>query len=573
MKILGYIPARGGSKGVPGKNIKLLGGVPLMAHAIRTARDSGVVDRLWVSTENAATAAVAKDWGVEVPWLRPAELAQDDSALPDALHYDLSRLDRELGYKPDAVLILQTTSPFRSTATIRRAVELFVKHNEETIVSVAETHAHPYWCYRIDAAGEVMTPFVPDIETPPTRQELPAAFVLDGSIFLISTELFLKNSSFRGGKDHPMVVPREEALDIDTPLDWETAAAFWEARQAQAAPAAKNVFIIAEAGVNHNGRLDLALSLVNAAKEAGADAVKFQTFEADALVSAGAQKAEYQKAAVPDGDSQREMIRGLQLDEAAHRRIQEHCRERGIQFLSTPFDEASADLLARLDVPLFKLSSGDLTNKPLLEHVARKGRPLIVSTGMSTLAEVAQAVGWIRAVSSAPLTLLHCLSEYPAPAEQVNLSAMRTLREALQIPVGYSDHTIGIEIAVAAAALGACVIEKHLTLDRDMPGPDHRASLEPGEFAAMTAAIRRVTSAMGDGVKAVAPCEAGNRIAARRSVVASRSLPQNHVLARADLAVKRPGDGIPPGMIDSLVGKKLRRAVPQDEALTWEALA
>lgn len=328
-------------------------------------------------------------------------------------------------------------------------------------------------------------------------------------------------------------------------------------------------FIIAEAGVNHNGDLVLAEKLIDAAKDAGADAVKFQTFRAENLVSPDAPLAQYQ-AANGVVDSQFEMIRKLELDEAAHRRLMAHCARRDIVFLSTPFDEPSADLLEKLGLPLFKIPSGEITNKPFLTHVARKNKPMIVSTGLCDLEEVRRAVGWIRAVSDVPVTLLHCVTEYPAPADQINLRAMDALRDAFGLPVGYSDHTLGTEISVAAAARGATVIEKHLTLDRALPGPDHAASLEPKEFAEMVRQIRAVVSALGDGVKRPAPCEAKNAPVARKSLVAARDLPAGHPLTAADLAVKRPGTGLPPYELEAVVGRRLRRAVRRDQVLTRE---
>lgn len=332
------------------------------------------------------------------------------------------------------------------------------------------------------------------------------------------------------------------------------------------------VYIIAEAGVNHNGSLDLAFQMISAAKKAGADAVKFQSFKADHLVSSSAPKAPYQERTAPETASQYEMIRRLELDEDAHKALQKRCAQEEIVFLSTPFDEASADLLDRLSVPLFKIPSGEITNKPLLRHIASKNKPLLLSTGMSDLSEVADAVGWIRETTKAPLTLLHCLSEYPAPAEQVNLSAMQTLRKEFDLPVGYSDHTVGIEIALASVAMGACVVEKHFTLDRSLPGPDHKASLEPTELERMVTGIRLVESALGDGVKKPAPCERANRQVARRSVVAARDLKKGHRLEAGDLLLKRPGTGIPPAALDSLFGRALKKSLLRDEVLHWEAV-
>lgn len=569
MKILGLIPARGGSKGVPGKNIKPLGGIPLLGHAVLSARESGVLDRLWVSTDDPEIARVAAEFGVAVPWLRPAELAQDGSVLVDAAIHLLDRLAADEGYRPDALMVLQATSPFRTAATIRKAVEIFLATGE-SVVSVAHSRFHPHWSYRLDGDGR-LAPFIEGLGTPAPRQQLPDAYVLDGSIFLVSCESLRRSRSFHAAPCRAIVVSPEEAADVDTPLDWATVTGLWAARRAAAE--SSRAYVIAEAGVNHNGDLARAKKLADAALACGADAVKYQTFIAENLVSKGASKAAYQAKATGAAESQLDMIRGLQLSEAAHRELAAHCARIGITFLSTPFDEASADFLDGLGVPTFKLPSGEITNKALLQHVARKGKPLILSTGMSSLTEVADAVRWIREVSSAPLTLLHCLTEYPAPVDQVNLRAMDTLREHFGLPAGYSDHTPGIEISIAAAARGASVIEKHLTLDKSLPGPDHAASLDPAEFTALVKAVRSVTSALGDGVKRPAPCEGANRSVARRSVVAARPLPSGHALTREDLAVKRPGDGIAPAELERLLGRRLKKAVEADEALTWEAVA
>jgi N-acetylneuraminate synthase len=333
------------------------------------------------------------------------------------------------------------------------------------------------------------------------------------------------------------------------------------------------VFIIAEAGVNHNGSLDLALQLVDTAKASGADAVKFQTFRADLLATRFAQKAPYQERTTANEESQFEMLQRLQLDASAHRRLIDHCRQVGIQFLSSPFDMESVDLLTEMNVALYKVPSGEITNLPLLQHLASKGRPLILSTGMSTLGEVEEAVHALQAAGATQLTLLHCVTEYPAPYAEVNLHAMQTLKTAFGLPVGYSDHTPGIEIAIAAVALGAEVIEKHFTLDRSLPGPDHSASLEPVELKQMVTAIRNVEAALGTGIKAPAPCELPNRLVARKSVVAASSLPKGHQLATGDLEIKRPGNGLAPKLLPALIGRTLHVSVDKDEIIHWDHLA
>ena len=332
-------------------------------------------------------------------------------------------------------------------------------------------------------------------------------------------------------------------------------------------------FIIAEAGVNHNGSLDLAIQLIDTARAAGADAVKFQTFRADALAARSAHKAAYQDRTTSRDESQLEMLRRLELDEAAHRRLIEHCESVGIRFLSSPFDHESVDLLAAMNLPIFKIPSGEITNHPFLRHIAGKGKPIILSTGMCTLDEVKEAVDVLRDAGAHDLTLLHCVTEYPTPYPQVNLRAMLTLKDAFGLPVGYSDHTPGIEISVAAVALGAEVIEKHFTLDRTLPGPDHAASLEPAELALMVASIRHVEEALGNGIKVPAPCEIPNISVARKSVVAARALSAGHTLQEADLAIKRPGNGLAPKTLPDLVGRTLRVAVDQDQLLRWDQLA
>ena len=328
-------------------------------------------------------------------------------------------------------------------------------------------------------------------------------------------------------------------------------------------------FVIAEAGVNHNGSLDLALKLVDVAADAGADAVKFQTFAAEALVGEGVGKAAYQQHN-STGNDQRAMLKALELGHAEHERLQVQCAARGIEFMSTPFDDAALDFLVGLGVRRLKVASGELTNRPFLERIATTGLPMIVSTGMGTLDEVAAAVGWMGAARGKPssqsgqgpwLTLLHCTSNYPADCADVNLLAMVTMRERFQLPVGYSDHTAGVVIAPAAAALGAIVIEKHFTLDRGLPGPDHAASLEVDELRAMIRAIRDVEAARGDGVKAPRDSELPVRSLVRRSVAVRRALPAGQVLRRDDLTTMRPESGIAPANIDTLPGRRLKHAL------------
>jgi N,N'-diacetyllegionaminate synthase len=341
-----------------------------------------------------------------------------------------------------------------------------------------------------------------------------------------------------------------------------------------------STYIIAEAGVNHNGDEKLALQLVETAAACGADAVKFQTFSADKLVRPGADKAEYQKRETGSGD-QHSMLKALEMSPELHRKLLARCKEVGIEFMSTPFDEDAVDFLLELGMRRIKVPSGEISNEPFLDFLASKGMPLIVSTGMATLAEIERAVAVIGAARlragytgelASSLTILHCTSNYPAQCSDVNLRAMRTIADATGMPVGYSDHTLGLAVSTAAVALGATVIEKHFTLDRDMPGPDHKASLSPQELAALVRQIRDVEVALGSSVKAPTASELQVRALVRRSVTTARAVTAGSVLTADDLVLLRPGNGIEPREIGQVVGRRAARDLPTGTTLLWPDL-
>jgi N,N'-diacetyllegionaminate synthase len=327
--------------------------------------------------------------------------------------------------------------------------------------------------------------------------------------------------------------------------------------------------IIAEAGVNHNGDIGLALRLVDTAAEVGADIVKFQTFRAERLTIPSAAKADYQAQASSGTESQQSMLRRLELTRADHDSLIEHCRSRGIQFLSTAFDHESFEMLSELGLERFKVPSGELTNLPYLRLIGARGLPVIVSSGMATLDELGAALAVLEGAGTPrrQITVLHCTTEYPTPMADVNLRAMLTIRDTFGVDVGYSDHTSGIEIAVAAVAMGASVIEKHLTIDRCLPGPDHRASLEPAEFASMVGAIRNLERAMGDGIKRPCAGEARNAAVVRKSIVAVRPIREGEPFSEANLTVKRPGTGVSPMQWDDVIGKPAPRDFAPDELI------
>lgn len=329
-------------------------------------------------------------------------------------------------------------------------------------------------------------------------------------------------------------------------------------------------FLIAEAGVNHNGDLGFAYHLIDTAAAAGADAVKFQTFRAEALVSPVAPKADYQKRLTDPSESQLEMLRRLELSHEDHQRLFEHAQTRGLLFLSTPFDEQSANFLQELGVAAFKIASGELINLPLLAHVAGKGRPMILSTGMSTLEEVEQAVATVRESGNPPLALLHCVSCYPAQPEEANLRAIQTLAERFEVPAGFSDHTEGIAASIAAVALGASIVEKHFTLDKNQEGPDHQASLDPVELVELVRSIRQTERALGHGRKEPMPRELENAAVIRKSLAAACDIPAGSFLSREMLTALRPGTGISPTRLAELVGRQTQTRILKGELILWE---
>lgn len=329
----------------------------------------------------------------------------------------------------------------------------------------------------------------------------------------------------------------------------------------------RKVLIIAEAGVNHNGSLELAYRLVDKAKAAGADIVKFQTAKAESVVSRYAEKAEYQKKSTGNFGSQLDMIKKLLLTYEEFVQLKAYCDQKKIVFLSAPFDLDSIEFLYKLGCSVWKVPSGEITNYPYLVKIARTAIPVILSTGMAALDEIEDAVRLLKENGCQDISLLHCITEYPAPVEDVNLRAMLTLKEKFGVPVGYSDHTLGTEISIAAVAMGAEIIEKHFTLDRRMDGPDHKASLEPDELAAMVRAVRNVEMAFGDGKKEPAASERKNITAARKSIVAKKDIPIGETITEMNITTKRPGNGISPMKWNEVLGKKAKRNFLEDELI------
>ena len=555
-RTLFLIPARGGSRRIRGKNLRPVAGIPLVGWAIRIARAAAEPeDPVVCSTEDPAIAAAAQGWGATV-LPRPAALATADASSTDVASHALTALS-DAGEAVDVVVLVQPTSPLTDPADLAQAVQL-VRQTGRSVVSVMPSHPAAWHHDRLGEVGTLVAlPSIGDAG----RHLLSGAFYATSATSLRTTNAFVEP-----GVTIALEVDPERSIDIDEEDDLIVAAARLRARPVapfrlgDRAIGPGAVFVIAEAGVNHDGDVELAHRLVDAAADAGADAVKFQTFAPAALAGASAPTAAYQRER-GGGEDQLGMLERLALPEASWPALKEHAQQRGIVFLSTPFDDASAVLLDRLEVPGFKVGSGELTDLPFLARLARFGRPMIVSTGMGTMVEVGAAVDAIRGQGLAQLALLHCVSVYPAAPEDANLAAIATLREAFGLQAGWSDHTPGTELPIAAAALGATIVEKHLTLDRARSGPDHAMSLEPTEMAAMIAAVRVTQAAIGDGAKVPTAAELEIAEVARRSLHWTVDLPAGAEVAADHLVARRPGTGIPPAHASALIGRRTRRAV------------
>jgi len=567
LPVLFLIPARGGSRRIPAKNLQTVAGIPLVARAIRIAHRAAATipdgpHAVVVSTDDPSIAELAREWHAEVPFPRPADLATDDARSVDVVLHALESL-RAAGRRFRCVVLVQPTSPLTDPADIAAAVGLLDGGGVRAAVSVVRSHPATWHVRPADGPTAPLTSVT-------ERGDL----LLTGAFYAIDPDLLAAQHGFLPpGATVGVEVAAERSIDIDQPIDLVIAESL-----ARAMPVpdlrigdrtigdGRPALVIAEAGVNHDGDLDVAHRLVDAAADSGADAVKFQTFDPEALAAAGAPLAQYQAHGTAATD-QRAMLARLALPSDSWAALQRHALDRGILFLSSPFDAAAADLLEGLDVPALKVASGELTNHPLLAHLAAKRRPLLVSTGMADIREVAEALDVIAAAGDPPVGLFHCVSSYPAPPSDANLRAIPTLRAAFGRPTGWSDHSLGIELPVAAAALGAALLEKHLTLDRGRSGPDHGASLEPDEFQRMVVEVRSVESALGDGKKVPTLDELATAAVARRSLHWRRDLEAGSTVEPDDLVVLRPGTGMPPSAIGRVTGRRLTRAVRAGRAV------
>lgn len=598
-KVFAIILARGGSKGIPRKNIKHLAGEPLISYSINQAKESKYIDKIIVSTDDKEIAEISKQYCAEIQ-IRPEEFSQDNTPPISSLQYVIKTLE-EKGELVNIVVLLQPTHPFRKSKTIDEAIEK-INQGSDSCTSVSPLGIHPCCFLKIENNKAHFLNQDPHI----LRQNIDQ-YRVDGTVYAYKkdTLMRLKTIPWDNYNNSVIKINSEESFDIDEPIDFEIAdflmkkiqnnnlfkSAFKSNKMIEFQIKEENsqlvqkiigenqpCFIIAEAGVNHNGSLETAKRLVDAAKEAGADAIKFQTFKSEDLVTKQVPQADYQQKNTGKTESQFEMLKRLELSNESFKEIKNYCDEKDIIFMSTPHTEDAVDFLDDL-VPVFKVGSGDLTNLPLLEKIARKQKPIILGTGMSTLDEVKEAIKAIKSQRNNQIVALHCTTNYPCPLEEVNLKAMQTMQKKLDCLVGYSDHTLGLKASQIARNLGAVVIEKHFTLDKNSYGPDHKASLEPYELKNLVEILRKdnlfeinpsVELILGSSEKKPTNNELKIMRIVRKSIIANKYIPKGKKIEKEDLVIKRPGTGILPKKINEVVGKIAKRDIKKDELIYWE---
>jgi N-acetylneuraminate synthase/N,N'-diacetyllegionaminate synthase len=584
MVVLGIILSRAGSKGLPDKCLRALRGRPVITHTFDHARAATRLSAVVLTTDSDPAKQLAHQAGIEVVD-RPAELATDHATVDAAARHAVEAWESAHGRRADAVVLLYGNIPVRAPGVIDRAVAHLIATGADSVRTVAPvSKQHPDWIHRLD--GDRMIQFRANGIY--RRQDLEPLYYHDGAVAAVTrAALFAAletpddHQSFLGRDRRAIVQACEDAVDIDAPIDLHLAEALLAAREWPAAPTTVDIdgrpvgpgrraMIVAEAGVNHDGDPAKAMRLVDAAVQAGADAVKFQVFRAADLATAAAPTAEYQRDCFGDG-TQRDMLARIELSSSDFSRIREHCEARGIRFLATPFSPSDVDRLLEWRPAAIKIASTDLNNGPLLRRAADTKLPIIVSTGAATASEIDRAIALLRSRRlPGRLILLHCVSSYPTPLDAANLRAIRTLAEASGVPCGLSDHTESAQTGGWAVAAGACLIEKHITLDRTAAGPDHAMSLEPDAFAEFVANVRQVEAALGTGALGMNTIEADTRRVARRSIVAAGSISAGDVVTEAMLAMKRPAGGIDPAELDRLVGRRARVDIPADATLSWD---
>lgn len=580
MNILFFIPARCGSKGIKDKNIYPLYGIPLISYSIMAIRKAlpffkKFENKIFVSTDCNKIAKISKDWGAEVPFLRSKNISQDKSDVIDAIFYSAKKLEK-LNFKPDIIILIQPTSPLIEAYHIKQAFKLF-KDKKKPIISITELEIPISWIFNLKGKNLKINEKVLHLR----QKQRQKYYRPNGAIYISSLEDLKEYKSFYTEKTLGYLMDYENSIDIDSKEDLLIAEKILEYRLkkekkrkveilGRKIEEGKDIFFIAEAGVNHNGKLEIAKKLVDLAKEAGADAVKFQTFKTEKLVSSLSKKADYQLATTNPEESQFDMLKKLELLEKEFIELKEYCDKREIIFLSTPFDLESLEFLERLKVPAFKIGSGDLNNYFLLKEVAKKGKPIILSTGMAYFYEIFNSLELLNKYGNDKIVLLHCITNYPAKAEEANLNVIRNLKFIFRKPVGFSDHTLGEEVALQSLAFQPCIIEKHFTINKNMEGPDHKASLSPEELKSLINKLKNLRFSFGNGEKKLSKEEEKNRKIVRRSLFAKSFIPKGTIIKEEYLEALRPGNGMSPMEVEKILGKKTKFDIKKGEMIKLE---
>ena len=602
MTILGLILARAGSRGLPNKCVRNLCGRPLIAYTFDHALASRRITNVVLTTDSEPAKKVAQCAGIEVID-RPAMLAGDTATVDAAARHAVETWEARRNRAVRIVVLLYGNIPMRAEGLIDRAVDRLIETGADSVRSVAPvSKQHPDWIHRLD--GDRMIQFRPNSIY--RRQDLEPLYYHDGAVAAVTRDALFgalltpdDHQSFLGHDRRAIVQQTDETVDIDEPVDLLLAEALLRNRSPTTTgkprtecrstvppsnpPSVRAIrignhliarerptFVIAEAGVNHNGSFDTALCMVDVAARAGADAIKFQVFRASRLASAHAPTARYQRG--PNKrTSQQELLAGLELAPDEFLRVKQRCDERSILFLATPFGVKEMTWLEQNGVPAVKMASTDLITEPLLAAACATGLPLILSTGAAERAEIEQAVQFVAHTGAkGRLILLHCVSCYPTPMDAINLRAVATLYETFGVPTGLSDHTTSTRTGALAVSVGACVIEKYFTLDPNAPGPDHAMSLNPDQLTEYIARIREAERALVTGMLGLNPIEQEVRRVARKSIVATQLIRSGEIIRAEKLTLKRPGTGLSPNDLPALIGRRATADIPGDTLLTWD---
>ena len=570
---IGIIPARGGSTGLPRKNIAPLGGKPLIAHTIEAARAASSIQRIIVSTEDPEIAAVARKYGAEVPFLRPPELAGDATPSLCVMQHALTHLRLAEGCEPEIVVLLQPTSPLRGPNDIDEAVSILEKTGADSVVSVCASEHHPAWMKRVEA-GRVR-PFLEDGPEYTRRQDLPPVYRLNGAIYVTRPRIVIEENRILGRDTRAFVMNAESSVDIDSALDLQLASVILQQRH-QSAPSI-NInnrlvgpghppLVIAEIGINHEGDFRKALKMVDDAADAGCECVKFQCHVVEDEMIPNSVVPGNAKESIWD------IMSRCALSEDEELRLKEHVQAKGMIYLSTPFSRAAAIRLEKMEVPAYKIGSGECNNYPLIRHIAAYGKPVILSTGMNDVGSVQPAVEILRQ-AGVPFALMHCTSMYPTPYDKVRLGALHDLATAFPDAVlGLSDHSLGNYTCFAAVPLGASILEKHFTSDRGWPGPDVPISITPPELKQLVEGTKAISLALG-GHKTILGEEQPTIDFAYACVVSTRDIPAGEALTEENVWVKRPGTGeIKAIDYEKVLGRKALSRIPRNSQIKWSDL-